>query len=390
MTKITPLGSFSGRNAGDAAILGNLMKDISMEIPGAKFIVPTLSPKFIRRHFSHFDVQPLGLMPWNLSLKIFGVPTLCSMLKTDAVLITDNVLFDRKFFNPFVNFLSTIALFAPLCRQRKIPIVFYNASVGPIFTRAGRKALQTVLDASPLVILRDPETLELFQRLELRFPEPLLHADSAINTIPPSENRMSEIIRKEGLFQNPKGTITFTINAYIDNWLDAAMSKDAFLSLMASTADFLIRELDVDILFVVTQVMDMKITRECLERIQNAHRVRIVGNDLYTYPEIAGFIRHAKLHVGLRTHSLIFSAAVGTPMISINSYPKNKGFMRSIAMQEWMIDFEDLAPDRLKGMTVECWNHRDEIRRFMAPVVEKEKEKARKSAWLLARLLGPE
>jgi hypothetical protein len=121
--RVTVLGNFSGRNAGDNAILGNLLADLSSAYPDLVFLVPTLNPAFVRRCFGHHRVRALGLMPWNGSLKIFGFPALRAMLWTDAVLITDNILFDHRFFNPAFNYLSTISLLAPLCRRRNIPIV---------------------------------------------------------------------------------------------------------------------------------------------------------------------------------------------------------------------------------------------------------------------------
>ncbi|NET62386.1 MAG: hypothetical protein F6K47_41680, partial [Symploca sp. SIO2E6] len=72
LKKITVLGNFSGRNAGDAAILGNLLDDIAAAHPDALFIVPTLNPRFVKRHFGHHNLKALGLLPWNGALKIFG------------------------------------------------------------------------------------------------------------------------------------------------------------------------------------------------------------------------------------------------------------------------------------------------------------------------------
>ena len=47
MKTIAVLGSNSGRNAGDAAILGNLLRDISALYPDVLFKVPTTHPGFV-------------------------------------------------------------------------------------------------------------------------------------------------------------------------------------------------------------------------------------------------------------------------------------------------------------------------------------------------------
>ena len=185
MRRVTLLGNFSGRNAGDNAILGNLIADLSAVYPDLQFLVPTLNAGFVRRSFGGPNVRALGLMPWNGALKIFGLPTAYAMLRTDLVLITDNLLFDRKFFNPAFNYLSTISLLAPLCRRRGIPVLLYNASVGPIETPRGAAALRRVLRASELAIVRDERSKELLTELTpLEASRVHVGADCALNTEP--------------------------------------------------------------------------------------------------------------------------------------------------------------------------------------------------------------
>lgn len=388
MKTITVLGSYSGRNAGEAAILGNLLHDIATVRPEIRFLVPTINTKFIYRSFGQYKVKALGLLPWNGALKILGIPTFQSMVNTDLVLITDNMLFDRKFYNPLVNYLSTISLIAPWCKKRGVPIIFYNASIGPITSKLGAKALQRVLDACPLMILRDIQTKELLQEWNLRYPDIKIHADCALNTKPPSNERLDTIIQKEGLFTNPKGTISFTINAYIDKWYaNATFKREDFLRLMGAAIDYLIEALDVNIMLTATQVMDLRINKEILKYVGHGDRIRIISNMQYSYRDIAGLLQHVGIHVGLRTHSLILSAAVNTPMISINSYPKNEGFMRSIEQDEWMIEMDELTFDRLLDVTMRAWRSREKTRETLRAIVEKEKVKARQSAVVVSDLL---
>lgn len=388
MRTITVLGNNSGRNAGDNAILGNLLDDFALERNDIHFKVPTLSPKFIRSSFGHHPVEPIGLLPWNLALKNFGWPLYRAMTNTEMVLITDNILFDRKFNNPFVNNLKSIALFSTACRKKGIPIVFYNASIGPIDHEVGKKALQKVLDASALVITRDGNTKDLITGLGLSSPEIVVHADCALNTPPPAPQRLEEIIRKENLFTGPAGTIGLNVNAYIDNWSQTGtLNRDTFCRILAETADKLIETLDVDILFTVTQIMDMKITRECVGHIRRKDRVRVVGNKDYTYQELAGLLQKVEMHAGLRTHTLIFCAAVNTPMVSINAYPKSAGFMKTVGQGDWTINFEELSVENLSAIMLRSWERREQTREEMAPLVKMEKEKSRASVGMVTSIL---
>lgn len=386
MRTITVLGNNSGRNAGDNAILGNLLDDFALERNDILFQVPTLNPGFIRTHFGGHRVRPMGMLPWNLALKNLGWPLFRAMTDTELILVTDNILFDRKFNNPFVNNLKSIALFSSFSRKKNIPIVLYNASVGPIDHEVGRQALQKVLDCSPLVITRDEQTRELIETM--RHPEIRVHADCALNTQIPSESRLQEIIRKEDLFRGPNGTIGLNINAYIDDWSQSGrMSSRDFHGIIAGTADRLINELDVDILFTVTQIMDMRSTLDCVRLINRQDRVRVVGNKDYTYQELAGLLSRARVHAGLRTHTLIFCAAVGTPMISINAYPKSEGFLKTIGMGDWCIDFAGLSVENLAALIRRAWDEQENLRARMLPVVAEEKRKARNSVGLVSKIL---
>lgn len=388
MKTVTVLGNNSGRNAGDNAILGNLLDDFALERSDILFKVPTLNTRFIRTHFGHHPVRPMGMMPWNFACKNLGWPLYRAMTDTQLVLVTDNILFDRKFNNPFVNNLKSIALFSAFSRRKKIPIVLYNSSIGPIDHEFGRQALQTVLDGCPLVITRDLQTKELIESLGLRHPEIVVHADCALNTQVPPEARLQEIIAKEDLFRGPNGTVGLNVNAYIDDWSQTGkLSRQDFCAIIAGAADRLIEELDVDVLFTVTQIMDMKITRECVQRIRRQDRVRVVGNSDYTYQELTGLLGKVQIHAGLRTHTLIFCAAVGTPMISINAYPKSAGFIKTIGMGDWGISFAELSPDNLAGIMKRAWDGRVALRERMEGVVAEEKKKARASVRMVTDIL---
>jgi len=388
MKTVTVLGNNSGRNAGDNAILGNLLDDFALQRQDIRFKVPTLSPPFLRRHFGHHPIEPLGLMPWNLALKNFGLPLYRAMTQTDLVLLVDNILFDRKFHNPFVNNLNMISRIAPLCRRRRIPLVLYNCSIGPVEREYGIRALRRVMDASPLVITRDDTTSGLVERLIPDPPRIVQHADCALNTVPPSDQRMAEIIRAESLFTNPKGTIGLNVNAYIDDFNETgSVDRGGFCRLIAASADRLIEQLDVDVLFVVSQIMDMQITRECVAQSRHPDRIKVVGNGDYTYQELTGLLARVAVHAGLRTHTLIFCAAVATPMVNINAYPKSAGFMSSIGMGDWTLAFDDLTEQRLVETIARAFEHRHALRQHMQPVVAAEKRKARSSVDLVLEIL---
>jgi polysaccharide pyruvyl transferase WcaK-like protein len=164
--------------------------------------------------------------------------------------------------------------------------------------------------------------------------------------------------------------------------------REEFCKIIAASIDKVIEELDVDVLLTVTQVMDVAITSECLEYVRNRDKVRMITNKKYTCNDIVGILEKVDTHIGLRTHSLIFCAAVNTPMISINSYPKNAGFMRSIQQDDWMVEFPDLNSDTIAGIVSRSWRAREQRRNALTPITAVEKGKAKMAVQLVSELLG--
>ncbi len=393
MKRITVLGNFSGRNAGDNAILGNLLDDIAEKYPDVTFLIPTWNANFVKKHFGHHRIKAMGLLPWNFAFKIFGYPTYKSMIDTDLILITDNILFDRKYFNPLFNYLSTIAFFAPAAMKRNIPIIPYNASLGPITTPRGRKAMQKILDASPYLSVRDQQSKDMLESNKLKYATIIDGADCAINTKTIDVQATQAIITQEGLFTNTIGTISFNINAYIDSWQKLMeggeeFGREKFVNLIAKTIDSTIEELKVDIMFTVTQVMDIKITKEVLAQVKNIDKIKIIANSKYTYQEITSLLSHCGLHIGMRTHSLILASAASTPMITINAYPKSGGYVRTIGQGDWIIDFEQMNIENLMSIIKRGWEQRQKTKEKMIPQVIREQKKAKDIVKLVGKVLG--
>jgi len=388
MKKITVLGNFSGRNAGDAAILGCLLQDVTTLYNDVKFYIPTINTRFVAESYNEFDVEPVSLLPWNFSVKIFGLPVFRTALKSDLILVTDAILFDRKLYNPLYNYLWTLSILLPKAKAKGIPVVLYNSSLGPVTRPAGEKALRRVIDSADAVILRDKESLELLQHHGIEHPSIREGADCALNAAPSDDHRFVEICEAEGLFTNDRHVIGFNVNSYVDAFVredGKTFGRENLVELYAETVDRTIENLDVDVIFIETQHMDMGIANEVLAKIKNSHSVRLVTNKKYSYKDICSVLQRLDLFVGMRTHSLILSSAMGIPPVGIVTYPKNRGYMRTIGLEKNLIEFRDLSVDRYTEIIHTAFANREKIREEMIPNVKREKEKARDSAGYLEK-----
>lgn len=388
--RICVIGNFSGRNAGDAAILDGLMEDVHEIAKDVAFDVPTINPGFVRRQYPGLPVEPRGMLPWNLSVKIFGWPILASILRSDVVVVTDAILFDRKLFNPLYNYLSTMSLVLPLARRWGKPVVLYNVSLGPVSSKAGIACLRRVLGAADHVVVRDQESLVICERAGLTIDNPIEGADCALNITPTTGDELDRIFKEEDLNPDGKPFFTVNINSYLDVFLkrDQRAGESEFIEIMAKTIDRLIDKLDARMVMVETQPMDLTLAGKVFERIQSRDAIRMIDNRRYSHRDIAGVFSRAEMHIGMRTHSLILATSVHTPVVGIICTPKNRGYMCSIAQDKRMIEFDDFTQENLMSICLELWEQRADVRTELSRIIPVEQEKARATARLLPSLLN--
>ncbi|HQH28422.1 MAG TPA: polysaccharide pyruvyl transferase family protein, partial [Oligoflexia bacterium] len=264
LKSITLLGSSSGRNAGDAALLSAIMDSVDRSC-GTRLLyeIPTIKPGFIRNNYNN-RVQPISMLPWHASVKMFGVPTCRSIMRTDLSLIFDAILFDRALYNPLFNFLSTLYLLLPRAKRRGKKIACFNVGTGPVTTPAGQRMLRELAEIMEFITVRDQSSLDILKDIGVKNERLILTADAALNVAPCDEERIRQIFSQLKL--NPEQEILgININSYIDTWAGPdhqPMGKAKFLTEYAAALSRAARKLHVPLLFVCSQHNDVAITKE--------------------------------------------------------------------------------------------------------------------------------
>ena len=392
MKNICVVGNFSGRNAGDAAILEGLLSDVYPLDRNTQFLIPTINSSFVKRTYSRFPIRPIPLMPWNLSLKIFGLPIFKAVLKSDLVLVTDAILFDRNLWNPVHNYLSTMAIALPLAKRRGIPVVLYNVNLGPVRTKAGKICMRRVLDSSDYVIVRDKESIQMLRTRNLSCRNLIVGADCALNVSPASDERLGLIKEKEGILGKRDTYLSFNISSYLDVFVSdkgRRIGTEKFIEIIAHTLDRIVTEMGKKVIMVITQPMDLNIAGEVLNKVRHRQEITLISNKEYSHNDIAAILSEVEMHIGMRTHSLILATSGCTPTIGIIATPKNRGYMKSIGQDDRMIEFGDtFNVSNLTQLIKRTWENRTIIRKELEPIMTREKEKARSSAQYLRGFLS--
>lgn len=385
---ITLLGSSSGRNSGDAALIAAIMDGVDRACGRPlTYDIPTLRPAYVRDHYPN-RTRPVGMMPWNGALRMLGLPTARALLRADAVIIFDAVLFDRALFNPLFNFLSSLYLLLPLASRRGIPIIGYNVGVGPVHTPAGRRMLKAVAERMAFITVRDQDSLDLLTDVGVENPRIRLAADAALNAPSWSPAQVEPIFRAAGIDPaQPK--LGINVNRYLDTWASAgrvSMGREAFLDVYAKALVDFYREVPVPMVFVMTQHHDFEITADLRRRLPATIRTALIDNRLLDHAAIKGVLRHLDLLCGMRLHSLILASSELTPIAGITYQPKVGYYLRELGLDDRTLSFDDFTSEKLCRHMLRCWKDRAELSAVLKRRIPVLQAKASGSADLVAAL----
>ena len=363
LNTVTLLGSSSGRNAGDAALISGIMDTVDAAC-GKRLMyeIPTINNAFIRSAYAN-NTRPVGMMPWNGSVKMLGIPTYRSMMRTDLTLLFDAILFDRSLYNPLFNFLSTLYLLLPRARKRGKPMGCFNVGAGPVDTAHGRKMLREVAELMDFITVRDQESFDIFKDIGVQNPRIMLAADAAVNVTPSDPERVDEILRSAGI-EPGQEFLGININKYLDTWSRPRrepMGKDRFLSIFAEAINGFASEADVPVLFVTTQHHDVEVTRELMGRIDKARHVAHVGNIDHSHYDIKGVLGRSALLFAMRLHASILGSSALAPVIGLAYQPKVDFYFNSLGLADYSLNFDHFNPADLTAHMRRGWEHRAQI-----------------------------
>jgi len=380
LSSITLLGSSSGRNAGDAALIAAIMDGVDAAC-GRELLyeIPTIRPDYIRDFYPN-RTRPVGMMPWHGALRMLGLPTIASLGRTDAAVVFDACLFDRSLYNPLFNFMSSLALLLPRVKKQGKPVIGYNVGVGPVFTPAGQKMLKGIADDMDFITVRDTDSLELLQEVGVENPRIRLTADAAVNAPAWTPGQVAPLYEKHGLeLDEPK--LAINVNRYLDTWADAdreSMGKEKFLDVFAAALEKVHAEIGVPVVFVSTQHHDVELSEELAGRLSKGVKTACLDNREIGHAGAKGVLRHVDLLCGMRLHSLILASSELTPVVGITYQPKVAYYFRELEQPGRTLSFDDFTPEALAEHILSGWRDRAALKASLEtrmPVLK------RRAAW---------
>ena len=387
ITTITLLGSSSGRNAGDAALISGIADAVDHSLRRrVRYEIPTIKPNFIRENYSN-DVHPVSMLPWSGSIKMLGVPTYRSIMRSDLSLIFDAILFDRSLYNPLFNHLSTLYLLLPRARKRGKLLGCFNVGAGPVTTPAGKDMLRKVCELMDFITVRDEDSRRILREIGVQNPHLLVTADAALNVAGSSPVRARELIQHAGLDAD-KGIMAVNISAYLDTWVSPdhrPMGRDLFLRAFAKGVEQAAADTGAQLLFVCTQYHDVSVTEEVMKLVR-APVKGLLSNRQCSHYDIKAVLAQAALLFGMRLHATILATSAFTPTVALPHQPKVNHYFRTLGLEKRVMSYDGFSAQSVAEALRQAWQEKDSIRETLRRCIPIQQRKARMAADLVAAL----
>ncbi len=393
---ITLLGSSSGRNAGDAALIAGIMDGIDDALgKSLLYEIPTIRPSYIRDNY-HNKTKSVGMMPWHGSIKMFGLPTYNSIMRTDLSLIFDAILFDRSLYNPLFNYMWSVSKMLSAAKKKGKKMGLYNVGAGPVDTKAGQDILRDLAEDMDFITVRDSASLKLLKDLGVKNPNILLTADAALTVKPSDELRVASIMKSLGFGLNEE-ILGININAYLDTWVRpklgtdvkakrTSMGKERFLSIYSEALNRFLKDTGVPVMFISTQHHDVSVTTELMSLVNVPVKKNIFSNVTYNHYDVKGVMGKLSMLFGMRLHSTILSASALTPTLGLTYQPKVADFFNTLGQGDLSLSFDNFTPEGIYNHLVKGWDNRASIKETLKKMIPVRQRDALIAASLVASL----
>ena len=203
-------------------------------------------------------------------------------------------------------------------------IVVCYQGFGPLDTKLYRRMVKHTLNKKSVkfVGLRDNKAIDFAKSIGIKEDKIVFSSDMIFMMKPPAEERVDKIIR-DNVLNLEEGQKLVGISTR--EWSDKDRTDE-----LAKAADLIVERYNARIVFFpFHKPKDAEISKIIMHKMKNENKACLLPNR-YLPSEILGAMGRMDVNIGVRLHSLIFSAIGNVPTIGISYDPKIDGFLDMI------------------------------------------------------------
>ncbi|MBQ9313999.1 MAG: polysaccharide pyruvyl transferase CsaB [Clostridia bacterium] len=223
-------------------------------------------------------------------------------------------------------------------QHKKICIAYQG--MGPLASSFNRIITKNILNKKSvkLIALRDDQAIDFAKEIGIDKGKIIFSSDMIFMLEPPPKERCNKILRDNvhGYKEGQK-----LIGISIREWKD----KDR-TDLFAELADKLVEAYDARIVFFpFHKPKDAEISKIVMHKMKHEEAAVLMPNR-YLPSEILGTMGLMDINIGVRLHSLVFSAVMNVPTVGISYDPKIDGFLDTIDMKS-ICTYDNIDIDKI-------------------------------------------
>ena len=322
--KLLLAGYYGSGNIGDEAILQSLISAIKNDHPQAAISVLSADPAGTSKTYDVDAVHKYSLV--NILKKLKA---------SDAFILGGGgVIQDSTSIRSLLYYLFLI-MSAKVLKKK---VIILGQGIGPV---RNKYLLKRALKGVDLVTVRDERSLKELTEIKAKPKKLVMTADLTFMMGPPARDNSNNILGYAGIMRRKSRLIGVSLRPPVKD-----RDTEAKYMAIASLCDHLIEKKNSQIIFLIfNRPGDLDATAKVMGRMKNPANVLLRR---CSPAEMLDVISGLDAVIGMRLHSLIFSAIAKIPGFGLSYDPKVESFQRQTG-QRWI----DLDKMDEKGLITE-------------------------------------
>lgn len=223
-----------------------------------------------------------------------------------------------------------------LAKLFKKPVYVLYQGIGPINNKFNRFLTRLILNNVKRLVVRDEISLEFLKELEVTKPQSSVTSDAVFMLDKANEEKIINTLEKFGVNLESEKPI---FGLALRSWKEIDKIEE-----FARLGDKLVEAYGAQIVFfALHNDEDYYLAKQIEEKMKN--KLYIVSGH-FLPSEIMTMMGKMDINVGIRLHSLIFSAKMGIPLLGISYDPKIDGFLDMLGMSS-VCTYDEINSDTI-------------------------------------------
>jgi len=379
-------GYYGFGNLGDEAVLTSMLSDLESAVPGARVTVVSNDPAETSERYGVGAVRWQNLQEVMKALESADLLLLGGGGLFNCYLEYDSQLLLTQDHSLFSVFTFGLPMLAHLMGK---PCMIYAVGASRFTSEEAAQDARMAVDVATVCTVRDGASREILRSFGADAGRIAVTADPAFRLTNASADRVTEILRAEGIA--PRGPL---IVASIRNWPfhgDQERTEEAVRHALARMID----TYDATVLFVPfdtnTALGELSDDRTAIGRLTSKldrpHHVRTL-KARYTPSEISGIIGHSTLLLGMRLHSLILAVRNAVPCVGLVYDPKVRSIMEMAGAAHFLLDLPAITGERAFELLASVYRNRKSVAASLRAPAKALSQRALRNAHLAAACLA--